>query len=541
MARCHILLASSVLGLLSTFALAEAPPNPLHHADALLSIDQHRGTMIDRIVTEWGDQLATSSATLKPDQLRTMLNGLRADHLLAASLAGTLDGLRNVLAMAVALPLTPHHGVIPTKALGDIGDDVVYTPVPPCRLVDTRNSFAAVYQNGGAFSGGEIRNYTVQGGNGVCLTQLPPGLNPSAAQLQVFGIPINSGSSGDIEILPQGSSFGSTSTEVYVGNVLINTVSTTAKINLVNNQIGVQVRGGGANVAIDVVGYFRRPGNYGGTHIVSGLYATDGGGIGNTVTGQNATVAGGESNTANGLNATVAGGTSNKAGTGASVGGGQGNLATGTWSTVPGGIQNSASGTKSFAAGSYANANGDGCFVFADSSSGNATSCFNPNVFVVRALNGFYFYTSGSSDATYAGAQLVGGSHAWASLSDRHGKDNIEVVNPAEVLDKLITMPIATWNWKSQDAEIRHMGPMAQDFRAAFGLGEDDKHITTVDAEGVALAAIQGLHQVVQEKDARIAALERQVSELQSLRGKLAVLQAAVAEFASTKDKVADR
>src|SRR5437763_8524387 len=77
--------------------------------------------------------------------------------------------------------------------------------------------------------------------------------------MQVFGIPINSGASGDIEILPQGSTFGSTATEVYVGNVAFNTVSTTAKINLVNNQIGVQVRGGGANVAIDVVGYFKAP------------------------------------------------------------------------------------------------------------------------------------------------------------------------------------------------------------------------------------------------------------------------------------------
>ena len=65
--------------------------------------------------------------------------------------------------------------------------------------------------------------------------------------------------SGDIEILPQGSTFGNTATEVYVGNVAFNTVSTTAKINLANNQIGVQVRGGGAHLAMDVVGYFAAP------------------------------------------------------------------------------------------------------------------------------------------------------------------------------------------------------------------------------------------------------------------------------------------
>ena len=58
------------------------------------------------------------------------------------------------------------------------------------------------------------------------------------------------------------------------------------------------------------------------------------------------------------------------------------------------------------------------------------------------------------------------------------------------------------------------MGPMAQDFRAAFGLGPDDKHITSVDSDGVALAAIQGLHRAGQEKDARIAALEKTVEQL---------------------------
>src|SRR5438552_9250132 len=185
---------------------------------------------------------------------RRAANRQRSDHLLAASLIGSLQGLRDVLANALTA-----HAKVQTKALGDAGDDVVYTPVTPCRLVDTRNAFAAVYQGAGAFTGGEIRNYAVQGGNGVCLSQLPGGLNPSAVQLQVFGIPVNGGASGDVEILPQGSTFGSTATLVYLGNVLLTSASTTARINLANNQVGVQVRGGGANVAIDVVGYFKPP------------------------------------------------------------------------------------------------------------------------------------------------------------------------------------------------------------------------------------------------------------------------------------------
>ena len=74
---------------------------------------------------------------------------------------------------------------------------------------------------------------------------------------------------------------------------------------------------------------------------------------------------------------------------------------------------------------------------------------------------------------------------------------------------------------KAQSPSVRHVGPMAQDFHAAFGLGGDDKHINTVDADGVALAAIQGLNQKVEkelkQKDAKIAALERELGELRQL------------------------
>jgi hypothetical protein len=249
---------AAALGISS--AAAQAPATSHAAPNALLSIDQHRATVVDRIVADWSDAFAKSNAGIDAGQLRTLLQGMRADHLLAASLAGTLDGLRNVIDKSLADQEAPGtRSGVSAKSLGDAADDVVYTPVTPCRLVETRGTFAAVYQGGGPFAGGEIRNYTLQGGNGVCLTQLPGGLNPSAVQLQVFGIPVSSAASGDIEILPQGSSFGSTATEVYVGNVAFNTVSTTAKINLANNQIGVQVRGGGAHLAMDVVGYFAPP------------------------------------------------------------------------------------------------------------------------------------------------------------------------------------------------------------------------------------------------------------------------------------------
>ena len=100
-------------------------------------------------------------------------------------------------------------------------------------------------------------------------------------------------------------------------------------------------------------------------------------------------------------------------------------------------------------------------------------------------------------------------------------KENFTSVTPREVLDKVAALPISRWNFKG-DATTPHVGPMAQDFYSAFGLGTDDKHIATVDADGVALAAIQGLNQIVKEKDARIEALEKRLGELEQLVSALA-------------------
>ncbi|MBL9139731.1 MAG: tail fiber domain-containing protein [Verrucomicrobiales bacterium] len=123
----------------------------------------------------------------------------------------------------------------------------------------------------------------------------------------------------------------------------------------------------------------------------------------------------------------------------------------------------------------------------------------------------------------------------FVSASDRNLKENFGPVNPREVLDKVAAMPISEWNYK-QDPGSRHIGPMAQDFRAAFALGEDEKNIATVDADGVALAAIQGLNQKVdeqakalRERDERIGRLEAELSELRGL------VQAALARHPSNQ------
>ena len=260
---------------------------------------------------------------------------------------------------------------------------------------------------------------------------------------------------------------------------------------------------------------------------VSGATIGGGGGImaplplENRVTDDWGTVGGGMANTAGdnagGTNerafATVGGGLANTAsGYAATVGGGNLNSASGGYATVPGGAGNSAAGDYSFAAGNGAQANNAGCFVWADSTSFPYVACNNDNRFIARASGGVYLYTN---SALSTGAYLAAGSGTWTDLSDRNLKDNFTPVDGQAVLASLADIPIATWNYKAQDAAIRHMGPVAQDFYAAFGLGESETGISTVDADGVALAAIQGLYQLAQEQAARIQALEADNASLQ--------------------------
>jgi len=93
----------------------------------------------------------------------------------------------------------------------------------------------------------------------------------------------------------------------------------------------------------------------------------------------------------------------------------------------------------------------------------------------------------------------------WQNACDRALKENFSPVTPGEVLAKVAALPISQWNYK-RDQTAKHLGPTAQDFRGAFALGTDDKHISTVDEGGVALAAIQGLNQKVESENLALRA-----------------------------------
>ncbi len=110
------------------------------------------------------------------------------------------------------------------------------------------------------------------------------------------------------------------------------------------------------------------------------------------------------------------------------------------------------------------------------------------------------FYSS-TNEST--GVSLAAGSGSWSSVSDRNVKSAVAPVDDAAILAKVASLPVTEWSYTAQGTAVRHVGPMAQDFRAAFGVGEDDHHIASIDEDGVALAAIKGLHAENQTPRAR--------------------------------------
>ncbi len=114
-----------------------------------------------------------------------------------------------------------------------------------------------------------------------------------------------------------------------------------------------------------------------------------------------------------------------------------------------------------------------------------------------------------------SGANLSLGG-VWINASSRQLKENFHMVDPRDVLNTLADLPIARWNYRVDNASVKHIGPTAEDFADAFGLGENNRTIGTVDADGVALAAIQGLHQIVRERDAEIADLKARLARLEA-------------------------
>lgn len=234
------------------------------------------------------------------------------------------------------------------------------------------------------------------------------------------------------------------------------------------------VGGGSSNTASG----YRSTVNAGHNNLAQAHAATIAGGSGSVAYDEYATVAGGRNNEAGSEDgdpstaryATVGGGQSNDAfGTESTVGGGSGNAATGDRATIPGGYQNAATAAYSFAAGRVASADHAGAFVVGDSTS----------------------TTISSTQSDEFRSQMPMYAPSFNTTSARAKKTAIEPVSPSGVLDAVRELDVCGWEFREGDGS-RHVGPMAGDFHDAFGLG-DGESIPTVDADGVALAAIQGL------------------------------------------------
>jgi hypothetical protein len=101
-----------------------------------------------------------------------------------------------------------------------------------------------------------------------------------------------------------------------------------------------------------------------------------------------------------------------------------------------------------------------------------------------------------------------------SQLSSRSAKHAFGIIDGEALLQRVRALPVMTWSYLSE--ADRHVGPVAEDFHAAFGLGASDRMIAPADLAGVALAAVKALQQDVDERDRRIEALERRLADVES-------------------------
>ena len=343
--------------------------------------------------------------------------------------------------------------------------------------------------------------------------------------------------------------------------------------NTINDYAARSSIGGGfGNYINSNAGSSAIPGGTGNT--IEGGYSAIGGGRGNHIFAgfETAVIAGGDGNQITNWAYSAA------------IGGGRLNMVKGTYGVVPGGDQNVA-GAGSLAAGHRAKATHPGCLVWADSteadfpssnsnlfliraSGGVGINLTNPaaplevqvasghslqfrfdggfvpgikvnntggNAGILRLRNAMEIWPSDDSSRAgkldlrnTAGTPTISltassGNVTCVSLnqtSDRNAKTGFSSIDTGDVLEKVAALQISRWQFK-QDPGADHIGPMAQDFHSSFGVGPDERHITSVDADGVALAAIQGLNtkvneqsKIIRDRDSRIAALEKTVEDL---------------------------
>lgn len=155
--------------------------------------------------------------------------------------------------------------------------------------------------------------------------------------------------------------------------------------------------------------------------------------------------------------------------------------------------------------------NGGPFFIFSDTSNGTSYSFAMSGVgdFIISQQQnpGVEFRLTPSGNMTIAGTLTQG--------SSRDIKTAIEPVNGSDILQRVVDLPLSTWTYTADEKGSRHLGPMAEDFKEAFALGSSPKGLSTMDTSGVALAAIQGLYDLVEQQNRQIQALQQRIDEME--------------------------
>jgi hypothetical protein len=237
---------------------------------------------------------------------------------------------------------------------------------------------------------------------------------------------------------------------------------------------------------------------------VSGPYAA-GFGSNSTVSGS-AGFSAGAANQCTGLACVVMGFSSNANGQGA----------------VALGYRVTADADYAVALGYRASANGHtGAFVLGDASTTDSVEASANNQFMSRYAGGYRLYTNALATV---GVSLNAGGSAWNVISDRARKERFREVDGEDVLARIGRIPVQTWSYIAEGRQVRHMGPMAQDWHAAWGFNDDDRTINSGDFDGVNLAAVQALvvrtaelREQLRLRDQRIGDLEARMARLEAL------------------------
>ena len=176
------------------------------------------------------------------------------------------------------------------------------------------------------------------------------------------------------------------------------------------------------------------------------------------------------------------------------------------------------------AIGHRASANGhDGVFVAGDESTTDSIEAVADNEFAARYAGGYRFRTNATLTT---GCNLPAGSGVFSCSSSRDVKENFKPVSGEQILRRLRSVPVTSWNYIPDPVKAKHIGPMAQDFYKAFGTGTNETEIGLLDANGIALAAAQALDKRTQDLQTQLEAKDRRIRDLEARMAKIEALLA---------------